>query len=65
MLLDNGVNINLYKKNGYGFFYVVCFGGYENMIKFLLNNGVNINEGMIIGKSFLYMVCCLGYDVIV
>lgn len=55
-LLNKGVDVNLKKKNGVSFLYVVSELGYDSIIKFLLQKGVDINFVRNNNVSFLGIV---------
>lgn len=60
-MLNRGVIINLCKRNGESFLYVVCKNGYDCILECLFKNGVDINLFIKNGESFFYVVCVNGY----
>lgn len=65
VLLNYKVDVNLCMDNGVSFLYVVCYGGYGNIVDILLSNCVDINLCIEKGVSFFYIVCEMDYGDIV
>lgn len=64
VLLNYGVDIEVYNENGYIFLMEVVSGGYVNVVKMLLERGVCINLYLNEFKeSVLILVCYKGIEV--
>lgn len=63
-LIKKEVDVNLLKKNGESFFYIISVYGFDSIVEFLLNK-VNVNLCRNNGESFLYVVCENGYECVV
>lgn len=64
-MFDNGVNIDLFDKNGRIFLSVFCFLKNECIVELLLEKGVKVVLCDFFGWNVLYYVFMVGFDKII
>lgn len=57
LLIKNGADINLWKKNGASPLYIACIKGHDSIVKILLSQGASINSYSQDGGSLLCKAC--------
>nr|XP_034330656.1 uncharacterized protein LOC105344498 isoform X23 [Crassostrea gigas]XP_034330657.1 uncharacterized protein LOC105344498 isoform X23 [Crassostrea gigas] len=62
LLLSNGADINLCKKDGTSPLFIACQNGHDSTVQLLLSNGADINLRNKNGATPLYIACQNGHN---